>query len=224
MNKKQLVIFGAVVAVILIVIAAVWGLNRGMDAQTGPEAEAVMQPPPPPKEARPPRPPKGGELRPPKGPRPPRPEGEEGMPGNEEGKKPPKSPQEALSAFINGTDGEPVKPIDKEEALTGAREFLDTYRNMSDEDKMSMRIGVGIMKGILDNLNNEAENMVAQMPEERKMEILDVYEENTQALLELEEELNDEMDDEEKTAFGPIVESFKNLNKGFYDAIIESNK
>lgn len=222
MSKKQLIILGVIVAVVLIATAAVWGLNRGMEAQQEPEPEPVVTMAPP-KEARPPRPPKGGEGRPPRAFRPPQMNAGEGE-GQDGEPKRPESPGDMLSAFINGTDGEPIEPINKDEALEAARKFLEEYRNMTPEDQMGARIGAGIFKGVLDNLSNEAANMVEQMPEERKMEILSTYEENAQVLLELEEELTEEMDDQEKRGFGPVIESLKNLNKGFYDAILESQK
>ena len=123
----------------------------------------------------------------------------------------------------NGTqDGEPHKELHEqtpEEAVESLWQGLDTYREMSDEDKAKANLALGIVTVIVNAIGANAGQLVGAMNEQQRAEAIVNAQNALTNINAMEMEVAPDMTEEERRVIGGTLQSVRNLNIGILNAL-----
>ena len=117
---------------------------------------------------------------------------------------------------------EPQKEFHKqtpEEAVETMWQGLDTYREMSDEDKARTRMMMGIVTGLINMMGNTADSWLGNMTPEQRDEAITNAESMLNNIEAIELEVGPDMTDEEREMIEPTFESIRNLGNIMLDRV-----
>ena len=117
---------------------------------------------------------------------------------------------------------EPQKEFHKqtpEEAVETMWQGLDTYREMSDEDKARTRMMMGIVTGLINMMGNTADSWMQNMTPEQRDEAITNAESMLNNIEAIELEVGPDMTDEEREMIEPTFESIRNLGVIMLDRV-----
>ena len=119
-------------------------------------------------------------------------------------------------------DGEPHKELHEqtpEEAVESLWQGLDTYRELSDEDKAKANFALGLVTLIVNAIGDNAGAFVQEMSEQQRAEAIA----NAQTALininAMEAEVAPDMTDEEREVIGGTLQAVRNLNVNLLNAL-----
>ena len=117
---------------------------------------------------------------------------------------------------------EPQKEFHKqtpEEAVETMWQGLDTYREMSDEDKARTRMMMGFVTGLINMMGNTADSWLGNMTPEQRDEAITNAESMLNNIEAIELEVGPDMTDEEREMIEPTFESIRNLGNIMLDRV-----
>ena len=117
---------------------------------------------------------------------------------------------------------EPQKEFHKqtpEEAVETMWQGLDTYREMSEEDKARTRMMMGFVTGLIDMMGNTADSWLGNMTPEQRDEAITNAENMLNNIEAIELEVGPDMTDEERAMMEPTFESIRNLGNIMLDRV-----
>ena len=117
---------------------------------------------------------------------------------------------------------EPQKEFHKqtpEEAVETMWQGLDTYREMSDEDKARTRMMMGFVTGLINMMGNTADSWLGNMTPEQRDEAITNAENMLNNIEAIELEVGPDMSDEEREMIEPTFESIRNLGMIMLDRV-----
>lgn len=119
-------------------------------------------------------------------------------------------------------DGEPHKELHEqtpEEAVESLWQGLDTYRELSDEDKGKANIALGFVTLIVNAIGDNAGQLVGTLNEQQRAEAIT----NAQTALininAMEAEVAPDMTEEERNVIGGTLQAVRNLNINLLNAL-----
>jgi len=122
----------------------------------------------------------------------------------------------------NAQDGEPHKELHEqtqEEAVESLWQGLDTYRELSDEDKAKANFALGFVTLIVNAIGDNAGAFVQQMNDQQRAEAIT----NAQTALininAMEAEVAPDMTEEELNVIGGTLQAVRNLNMNLLNAL-----
>ena len=123
-----------------------------------------------------------------------------------------------------GTDQpqEPQKEFHKqtpEEAVETMWQGLDTYREMSDEDKARTQMMMTFVTGLINMMGNTADSWMQNMTPEQRDEAITNAENMLNNIDAIELEVGPDMTDEERAMMEPTFESIRNLGNIMLDRV-----
>lgn len=119
-------------------------------------------------------------------------------------------------------DGEPHKGLHEqtpEEAVESLWQGLDTYRELSDEDKGKAKIALGIVNLIINAVGDNADKFVAGLDEQKRAETIEHARISIENINAMEAEVAPDMTDEEREVIGGMLLSIRNLNTNLLNAL-----
>ena len=117
---------------------------------------------------------------------------------------------------------EPQKEFHKqtpEEAVETMWQGLDTYREMSDEDKARTRMMMTFVTGLINMMGNTADSWLGNMSPEERDEAITNAENMLNNIEAIELEVGPDMTDEERAMMEPTFESIRNLGNIMLDRV-----
>ena len=122
----------------------------------------------------------------------------------------------------NTQEGEPHKELHEqtpEEAVESLWQGLDTYRELSDEDKGKANIALGFVTLIVNAIGDNAGQLVGTLNEQQRAEAIT----NAQTALininAMEAEVAPDMTEEERNVIGGTLQAVRNLNINLLNAL-----
>ena len=106
-----------------------------------------------------------------------------------------------------------------EEAVETMWQGLDTYREMSDEDKARTRMMMTIVTGLINMMGNTADSWMQNMTPEQRDEAITNAENMLNNIDAIELEVGPDMTDEERAMMEPTFESIRNLGAIMLDRV-----
>ena len=122
----------------------------------------------------------------------------------------------------NAQDGEPHKELHEqtpEEAVESLWQGLDTYREMSDEDKGKAKIALGIVTLIINAIGDNAGAFVQQMNDQQRAEAIANAQNSLTNINAMEAEVAPDMTEEELNVIGGTLQAVRNLNVNLLNAL-----
>ena len=119
-------------------------------------------------------------------------------------------------------DGEPHKELHEqtpEEAVESLWQGLDTYREMSDEDKAKANLALGLVTVIVNAIGANAGQLVGTMNEQQRAEAIVNAQNALTNINAMEMEVAPDMTEEERRVIGGTLQSVRNLNMGILNAL-----
>ena len=119
-------------------------------------------------------------------------------------------------------DGEQHKGLHEqtpEEAVESLWQGLDTYRELSDEDKGKAKIALGIVNLIINAVGDNADKFVAGLDEQKRAETIEHARISIENIIAMEAEVAPDMTDEEREVIGGMLQSIRNLNMNLLNAL-----
>ena len=119
-------------------------------------------------------------------------------------------------------DGEPHKELHEqtpEEAVESLWQGLDTYREMSDEDKAKANLALGLVTVIVNAIGANAGQLVGTMNEQQRAEAIVNAQNALTNINAIEMEVAPDMTEEERRVIGGTLQSVRNLNIGILNAL-----
>ena len=119
-------------------------------------------------------------------------------------------------------DGEQHKGLHEqtpEEAVESLWQGLDTYRELSDEDKGKAKIALGIVNLIINAVGDNADKFVAGLDEQKRAETIEHARISIENINAMEAEVAPDMTDEEREVIGGMLQSIRNLNMNLLNAL-----
>ena len=119
-------------------------------------------------------------------------------------------------------DGEPHKELHEqtpEEAVESLWQGLDTYREMSDEDKAKANLALGLVTVIVNAIGANAGQLVGTMNEQQRAEAIVNAQRALTNINAMEMEVAPDMTEEERRVIGGTLQSVRNLNMGILNAL-----
>ena len=119
-------------------------------------------------------------------------------------------------------DGEPHKELHEqtpEEAVESLWQGLDTYREMSDEDKAKANLALGLVTVIVNAIGANAGQLVGTMNEQQRAEAIVNAQNALTNINAMEMEVAPDMTEEERRVIGGTLQSVRNLNVGILNAL-----
>ena len=117
---------------------------------------------------------------------------------------------------------EPQKEFHKqtpEEAVETMWQGLDTYREMSDEDKARTQMMMTFVTGLINMMGNTADSWMQNMTPEQRDEAITNAENMLNNIEAIELEVGPDMTDEERAMMEPTFESIRNLGNIMLDRV-----
>ena len=117
---------------------------------------------------------------------------------------------------------EPQKEFHKqtpEEAVETMWQGLDTYREMSDEDKARTQMMMTFVTGLINMMGNTADSWMQNMTPEQRDEAITNAENMLNNIEAIELEVGPDMTDEERAMMEPTFESIRNLGAIMLDRV-----
>ena len=117
---------------------------------------------------------------------------------------------------------EPQKEFHKqtpEEAVETMWQGLDTYREMSDEDKARTQMMMTFVTGLINMMGNTADSWMQNMTPEQRDEAITNAENMLNNIEAIELEVGPDMTDEERAMMEPTFESIRNLGAIMMDRV-----
>ena len=119
-------------------------------------------------------------------------------------------------------DGEPHKELHEqtpEEAVESLWQGLDTYRELSDEDKAKANFALGFVTLIVNAIGDNAGAFVQEMSEQQRAEAI-VNAQNALINIDaMEMEVAPDMTEEERNVIGGTLQAVRNLNVNLLNAL-----
>ena len=122
----------------------------------------------------------------------------------------------------NAQDGEQHKELHEqtpEEAVESLWQGLDTYRELSDEDKTKTKIALGIVNVIINAISDNAGEIVADWDEQKRAETIEHAQISIENINAMEMEVAPDMTDEEREVIGGTLQTLRNLNVKLLNAL-----
>ena len=119
-------------------------------------------------------------------------------------------------------DGEPHKELHEqtpEEAVESLWQGLDTYRELSDEDKAKANLALGLVTVIVNAIGANAGQLVGTMNEQQRAEAIVNAQNALTNINAMEMEVAPDMTEEERRVIGGTLQSVRNLNMGILNAL-----
>ena len=119
-------------------------------------------------------------------------------------------------------DGEQHKGLHEqtpEEAVESLWQGLDTYRELSDEDKGKAKIALGIVNLIINAVGDNADKFVAGLDEQKRAETIEHARISIENINAMEAEVAPDMTDEEREVIGGMLQAVRNLNMNLLNAL-----
>ena len=119
-------------------------------------------------------------------------------------------------------DGEPHKELHEqtpEEAVESLWQGLDTYRELSDEDKAKANLALGLVTVIVNAIGANAGQLVGTMNEQQRAEAIVNSQNALTNINAMEMEVAPDMTEEERRVIGGTLQSVRNLNMGILNAL-----
>ena len=112
-------------------------------------------------------------------------------------------------------DGEPHKELHEqtpEEAVESLWQGLDTYRELSDEDKAKANFALGFVTLIVNAISDNAGAFVQEMSEPQRAEAIANAQTSLTNINAMEMEVAPDMTEEERNVIGGTLQAVRNLN------------
>ena len=119
-------------------------------------------------------------------------------------------------------DGEPHKELHEqtpEEAVESLWQGLDTYRELSDEDKAKANFALGFVTVIVNAIGDNAGAFVQQMNDQQRAEAIANAQNSLTNINAMEAEVAPDMTDEEREVIGGTLQAVRNLNVNLLNAL-----
>ena len=123
----------------------------------------------------------------------------------------------------NAQDGEPHKELHEqtpEEAVESLWQGLDTYRELSDEDKAKANFALGFVTLIVNAIGDNAGAFVQQMNEQQRAEAIANAQTALTNINAMEMEVAPDMTEEERNVIGGTLQAVRNLNVNLLNALL----
>lgn len=122
----------------------------------------------------------------------------------------------------NAQDGEPHKELHEqtpEEAVESLWQGLDTYRELSDEDKAKANFALGFVTLIVNAIGDNAGAFVQQMNDQQRAEAIANAQTSLTNINAMEMEVAPDMTEEELNVIGGTLQAVRNLNVNLLNAL-----
>ena len=122
----------------------------------------------------------------------------------------------------NDQDGEPQKELHEqtpEEAVEFAWQGLETYREMSDEEKLQAQFAMILITGIVDGLAANPQELLKDLDAQQRAEAVEKARVVIANINAIEQEVSPDMSDEELKVIGGTLDSVRRLNVNLLNAI-----
>ena len=119
-------------------------------------------------------------------------------------------------------DGEPHKELHEqtpEEAVESLWQGLDTYRELSDEDKAKANFALGFVTLIVNAIGDNAGAFVQEMSEQQRAEAIANAQTSLTNINAMEMEVAPDMTEEELNVIGGTLQAVRNLNVNLLNAL-----
>ena len=119
-------------------------------------------------------------------------------------------------------DGEQHKGLHEqtpEEAVESLWQGLDSYRELSDEDKGKAKIALGIVNLLINAVGDNADKFVADWDEQKRAETIEHARISIENINAMEAEVGPEMTDDERESIGGTLQAVRNLNMNLLNAL-----
>ena len=119
-------------------------------------------------------------------------------------------------------DGEPHKELHEqtpEEAVESLWQGLDTYRELSDEDKAKANFALGFVTVIVNAIGDNAGAFVQQMNDQQRAEAIANAQNSLTNINAMEAEVAPDMTEEELNVIGGTLQAVRNLNVNLLNAL-----
>ena len=119
-------------------------------------------------------------------------------------------------------DGEPHKELHEqtpEEAVESLWQGLDTYREMSDEDKAKANFALGLVTVIVNAIGDNAGQFVGAMNDQQRAEAIVNAQTALTNINAMEAEVAPDMTEEELNVIGGTLQAVRNLNVNLLNAL-----
>jgi hypothetical protein len=119
-------------------------------------------------------------------------------------------------------DGEQHKELHEqtpEEAVESLWQGLDTYRELSDEDKGKAKIALGIVNLIINGIGANAGAFVQNLNDQQRAETIEHARISIENINAMEAEVAPDMTDDEREVIGGTLQAIRNLNVNLLNAI-----
>ena len=120
-------------------------------------------------------------------------------------------------------DGEPHKELHEqtpEEAVESLWQGLDTYRELSDEDKAKANFALGFVTLIVNAIGDNAGAFVQEMSEQQRAEAIANAQTSLININAMEMEVASDMTEEELNVIGGTLQAVRNLNVNLLNALL----
>lgn len=122
----------------------------------------------------------------------------------------------------NVQDGEPHKELHEqtpEEAVESLWQGLDTYRELSDEDRAKANFALGFVTLIVNAIGDNAGAFVQQMNDQQRAEAIANAQTALTNINAMEMEVAPDMTEEERNVIGGTLQAVRNLNVNLLNAL-----
>jgi len=119
-------------------------------------------------------------------------------------------------------DGEQHKGLHEqtpEEAVESLWQGLDTYRELSDEDKAKAKVALGIVSLIINGIGANAGAFVQNMNDQQRAETIEHAQISIENINAMEAEVGPDMTDDEREVIGGTLQAVRNLNMNLLNAL-----
>ena len=123
----------------------------------------------------------------------------------------------------NAQDGEPHKELHEqtpEEAVESLWQGLDTYRELSEEDKAKANFALGFVTLIVNAIGDNAGAFVQQMNDQQRAEAIANAQTALTNINAMEMEVAPDMTEEERNVIGGMLQAVRNLNVNLLNALL----
>lgn len=123
----------------------------------------------------------------------------------------------------NVQDGEPHKELHEqtpEEAVESLWQGLDTYRELSDEDRAKANFALGFVTLIVNAIGDNAGAFVQQMNDQQRAEAIANAQTALTNINAMEMEVAPDMTEEERNVIGGTLQAVRNLNVNLLNALL----
>ena len=123
----------------------------------------------------------------------------------------------------NAQDSEPHKELHEqtpEEAVESLWQGLDTYRELSDEDRAKANFALGFVTLIVNAIGDNAGAFVQQMNDQQRAEAIANAQTALTNINAMEMEVAPDMTEEERNVIGGTLQAVRNLNVNLLNALL----